>query len=152
MTWIAWRVQRLQYLVAAGVVAALALWLAVSGLNGQAGWSQLSTTGDTYGLYALPGLLGLALGSQLIAAEIERGTNRVAWTQSITRMRWLAGKLLVGGLASVGLVAALCRCSAGGSAPCVPGPTSCPSTSASPASSPSATRCSPSCSAPPSGP
>ena len=107
MTWIAWRVQRLQYLVAAGAVAALALWLAVSGLNEQSGWSQLSTTGDTYGLYALPGLLGLALGAQVVAAEIERGTNRVAWTQSITRTRWLAGKLLVGGIASAGLVAAL---------------------------------------------
>ena len=107
MTWIAWRVLRLQYLVAAGAVAALALWLAVSGLNVQSGWSQLSTTGDTYGLYALPGLLGLALGAQVVAAEIERGTNRVAWTQSITRTRWLAGKLLVGGIASAGLVAAL---------------------------------------------
>ena len=107
MTWIAWRVQRLQYLVAAGVVAALALWLAVSGLNGQAGWSQLATTGDTYGLYALPGLLGLALGSQLIGTEMERGTNRVAWTQGITRTRWLAAKLLVGGLVTGGLVALL---------------------------------------------
>jgi hypothetical protein len=107
MTWIAWRVQRSQYLVAAGVVVALALWLAVSGLNGQAGWSRLSTTGDTYGLYALPGLLGLALGAQLIATEIERGTNRMAWTQSISRARWLAGKLLVGGLVTAGLVALL---------------------------------------------
>jgi hypothetical protein len=107
MTWIAWRVQRLQYLVAAGAAAALALWLAVSGLNEQYGWSQLSTTGDTYGLYALPGLLGLVLGTQVVAAEIVRGTNRVAWTQSITRTRWLAGKLLVGAIASAGLVAAL---------------------------------------------
>jgi hypothetical protein len=107
MTWIAWRVQRLQYLVAAGTVAVLALWLAVSGLNGQASWSQLATTGDTYGLYALPGLLGLALGAQLVATEIERGTNRVAWTQSITRTRWLTGKLLVGGLVTAGLVALL---------------------------------------------
>jgi ABC-type transport system involved in multi-copper enzyme maturation permease subunit len=98
-------VQRLQYLVAAGTVAVLALWLAVSGLNGQASWSQLATTGDTYGLYALPGLLGLALGAQLVATEIERGTNRVAWTQSITR--WLTGKLLVGGLVTAGLVALL---------------------------------------------
>ena len=107
MMWIAWRVQRPQYLAAAAVVAALALWLVASGLNEQSNWSQLSVTGDTYGLYALPGLLGLVLGTQVIAAEIEHGTNRVAWTQSVTRMRWLAGKLLVGGLASVGLVAAL---------------------------------------------
>ena len=107
MTWVAWRVQRLEYLAAAGLVAALAGWLLASGLAGQARWSQMSDTGAVYVLYALPGVLGLALGASLVAAEAERGTNRIAWTQSITRGRWLARKLAVGAVVSGGLVAVL---------------------------------------------
>jgi hypothetical protein len=107
VTWVAWRVQRLHHLAAAGLVAALAGWLLASGLHGQAHWSQASDTGAVYVLYALPGVLGLALGAPLVAAETERGTNRVAWTQSMTRDRWLAGKLVIGALVSCGLVALL---------------------------------------------
>jgi hypothetical protein len=107
MTWVAWRVQRLQYLAAAGGVASLVLWLVASGLDGQARWSQMSDTGGVYVLYALPGVLGLALGASLVAVEAERGTNRVAWTQSVTRDRWLARKLVIGAVVSGGLVAVL---------------------------------------------
>ena len=107
MTWVAWRVQRLQYLAAAGAVAALMVWLAASGLDSQAHWSQMSFTGGVYVLYALPGVLGLALGAPLVAFEAGRGTNRVAWTQSVTRAQWLTGKLVVGALVSAGLTAVL---------------------------------------------
>jgi len=107
MTWVAWRVQRLQFVTAAGVVVVLVLWLAASGLDGHSGWSQYWNSADVYVLYALPGLLGLAIGASLIAFEIDRGTNRLAWTQSITRTRWLGRKLLVGATVSAGLVAVL---------------------------------------------
>ena len=107
MTWVAWRVQRLQFVTAAGVVVVLVLWLAASGLDGHAGWSQYWNNADVYVLYALPGVLGLAIGASLIAFEIDRGTNRLAWTQSITRTRWLGRKLLVGATVSAGLVAVL---------------------------------------------
>jgi ABC-2 family transporter protein len=107
MTWVAWRVQRLQYLAATGALATLAVWLVASGLDGQAHWSQISDTGGVAVLYALPGLLGLALGAPLVAFEAERGTNRTAWTQSITRDRWLTGKLVIGALVSGGLIAVL---------------------------------------------
>ncbi|MGI8447683.1 MAG: hypothetical protein ACR2MP_11000 [Streptosporangiaceae bacterium] len=107
MTWVAWRVQRLEYLAAAGLVAALAGWLLASGLDGQAHWSQMSDTGAVWVLYALPGVLGLALGVSLVAVEAERGTNRIAWTQSITRGRWLARKLVIGAMVSGGLIAVL---------------------------------------------
>jgi hypothetical protein len=40
-------------------------------------------------------------GAPLIAREFENGTHRLAWTQSVTRTRWLAAKLAVVGLASV---------------------------------------------------
>ena len=40
-------------------------------------------------------------GAPLIAREIETGTFRLAWTQSVTRVRWLLVKLGLVGLASV---------------------------------------------------
>ena len=108
MTWAAWRVQRPQLLAAIGAVLMLGLWLAATALamgHDQA-WKYW-TDGDVYVLYALPGLVGLALGVPLVAGEFGHGTNRLAWTQSVTRVRWLAVKLAVGGLVAAGIVAAL---------------------------------------------
>ena len=96
MTWVAWRVQRLQYLAAGGVILVVGLWLALSGWHGVASWSQATSRGDIIVLTALPGLLGLALGASLVAEEFHRGTNRLAWSQSISRTHWLASKLAVG--------------------------------------------------------
>ena len=108
MTWAAWRVQRPQLLAATAAVVILGLWLTVTALAmGHSQAWKYWTDGDVYVLYALPGLVGLALGTPLVADEISRGTNRLAWTQSISRLRWLAVKLLVGGLVAVGIVAAL---------------------------------------------
>jgi ABC-2 family transporter protein len=50
---------------------------------------------------AVPVLLGLFWGAPLIARELEAGTHRLAWTQSVTRNRWLAVKLAVVGLVSM---------------------------------------------------
>ena len=47
-----------------------------------------------------PALLGLFFGAPLIASELESGTYRLAWTQSISRRRWLATKLAVVGVAA----------------------------------------------------
>ena len=41
------------------------------------------------------------LGSPLVAGDLEAGTYRVAWTQSVTRTRWVVTKLVVVGLATV---------------------------------------------------
>lgn len=49
----------------------------------------------------VPGLLGIFWGAPLVAREFEAGTYRLAWTQSVTRSRWLAVKLGVVGLASM---------------------------------------------------
>lgn len=107
MTWVAWRVQRLQYLAAAGVVLVIGLWLTLSGSNGSSAWSQASSRGDIIVLTALPGLLGLALGASLVADEFRHGTNRLAWSQSISRNRWLVGKLAVGTVVVCGLTGLL---------------------------------------------
>jgi hypothetical protein len=108
VTWVAWRVQRPQLLAALGLVAVLALWLTATGLgtgHNQA-WKYW-TDGDVIALYALPALLGLALGAPLVASETSLGTQRLAWTQSISRTRWLAAKLLLGGLTAAALTAGL---------------------------------------------
>ena len=48
-----------------------------------------------------PALIGLFFGAPLIAREIETGTFRLAWTQSVTQGRWLAVKFGVVGLAAM---------------------------------------------------
>jgi ABC-type transport system involved in multi-copper enzyme maturation permease subunit len=49
----------------------------------------------------LPALIGLFWGAPLIARELEAGTHRLVWNQSITRTRWLAVKLGLTGLAAM---------------------------------------------------
>ena len=122
MTWLAWRVQRLPLLASGAAVAALAVWLVVQGHHEQTLWSCLTQHIHPIGSYLYcpsawsawnithwniyflgillftPGLVGLILGVPVVAQEIERGTNRLAWTQSITRTRWLVTKVLVTGL------------------------------------------------------
>jgi hypothetical protein len=58
-------------------------------------------------LLVLPALLGAFWGAPLIARELETGTFRVAWTQSVTRQRWLAVKLGLTGLASMAVAGLL---------------------------------------------
>jgi ABC-type transport system involved in multi-copper enzyme maturation permease subunit len=49
-------------------------------------------------LLVVPALIGVFWGAPLIARELEAGTHRLVWTQSVTRSRWLVVKLgLVGG-------------------------------------------------------
>ena len=53
-------------------------------------------------MYLAPALMGIFWGAPLIARELETGTNRLAWNQSVTRTRWTAVKLGLVGLAAVG--------------------------------------------------
>ncbi|MFD3487645.1 hypothetical protein [Streptomyces sp. NPDC058665] len=51
----------------------------------------------TYGSYVLqflPGVLGAFVAGPVIARELESGTYKLAWTQSMSPARWLASKLL----------------------------------------------------------
>jgi hypothetical protein len=58
-------------------------------------------------LLAVPALLGIFWGAPLVARELEAGTYRLAWTQSVTRTRWLAIKVVLLGLASIAVAGLL---------------------------------------------
>jgi hypothetical protein len=52
-------------------------------------------------LVIVPALLGIFWGAPLMARELETGTYRLAWTQSVTRTRWLVVKAAFVGLAAL---------------------------------------------------
>jgi len=76
---------------------------------------QLYAAGTYWVLYLLgvmlilvtPAVIGLFWGAPLIARELETGTSALAWTQSVTRTRWLTVKLTVGGLAAMAVTEGL---------------------------------------------
>jgi ABC-type transport system involved in multi-copper enzyme maturation permease subunit len=117
MIWLTWRQFRTQVLVVAGVVALLAIVLAVTGpglLNDyqsnktdflrRVDFEQINRilylAGEAL-MYAVPPVIGAFWGAPLIARELETGTHRLVWTQSISRSRWLAIKLGLSGLAVI---------------------------------------------------
>ena len=114
MMWLSWRQLRGQALAGAVAVGAAAIVLAVTGphlahLTGNV-FDQL-TSADR-GLYwagtivaaVAPALLGAFWGAPLVARELEAGTHRLAWTQTVTRTRWLATRL---GLTALAAAAAM---------------------------------------------
>src|SRR5258708_15955985 len=60
-----------------------------------------------YVVLALPALLAVFVAAPLVAREVEQGTHTLAWTQSITRIRWFTVKAVVLGVASVTAALAL---------------------------------------------
>ena len=54
----------------------------------------------------VPGLIGLFWGAPLVARELDAGTHRLVWNQSVTRSRWLSMSFVLVGLGAA-LVAAL---------------------------------------------
>jgi hypothetical protein len=55
----------------------------------------------------LPGIIGAFWGAPLVAREYESGTFRLAWTQSVSRTRWMAIKIGVVALISMAVVGLL---------------------------------------------
>src|SRR5262249_57509041 len=53
--------------------------------------------------FLVPAVIGMFWGAPLIARELEDRTYRLAWTQSVTRTRWLAVKLGLPGLAAMAI-------------------------------------------------
>jgi ABC-2 family transporter protein len=120
----AWVQSRTQTLVAAILLAAAAVTLAVTGPHlvhlydtmvagcSANGDCQSATTAFLQSdrslrtvlnvlLVVVPAIIGLFWGAPLVARELEGGTFRLAWTQGVTRTRWLATRLAVAGLASM---------------------------------------------------
>jgi hypothetical protein len=128
MIWLTWRQFRIQAIVTAAALAAFAIALAVTGpqLASLYSSSGLATChaacatmagnfisavrGTTPELvfylgialtYAAPALIGLFWGAPLVCRELEAGTFRLAWNQSVTRTRWITVKLGLIGLAAM---------------------------------------------------
>jgi ABC-type transport system involved in multi-copper enzyme maturation permease subunit len=55
----------------------------------------------------VPALIGAFWGAPMVARELEAGTHRLVWNQSITRTRWLSTKLAVTTLVAALAVGAL---------------------------------------------
>lgn len=63
------------------------------------GYRSLQLLGTA--LVGVPAFIGAFWGAPLVARELEAGTHRLAWTQSVTRRRWLATKLAIAGAIAV---------------------------------------------------
>ena len=61
-----------------------------------------------------PAVLGIFWGAPLVARELETGTYRLVWNQSVTRGHWLATKLGLSVVATTMAVGILTRRSRGG--------------------------------------
>jgi len=133
VTWVAWRLQRTETLIAVGIVALLAALVVPTGIQMANAYHQdglaaclsvdpgpicgqklgdfqqrfqgLTTLANWFTL--VPGLIGVLLAAPFIL-DLENRTYRLAWTQSITRGRWLLGKLglpaAAAAIASVALI------------------------------------------------
>jgi hypothetical protein len=133
VTWVSWRLQRTETLIVVGILGLLAALLVPTGIQmanayhheGLAAclsvnpgptcgaeladfhqrFQALTDLGNWFTL--VPGLIGVLLAAPFIL-DLEHGTYRLAWTQSITRGRWLIGKLglpiVTGALAAGALV------------------------------------------------
>ena len=99
---LSWLQFRAQALTAAAALAAVVVVLAVSAPHRtlDAGASQWLYPAGIVVMYLTPAIIGIFWGAPLISRELETGTFRLAWTQSISRTRWLAVKLGLTGLAS----------------------------------------------------
>jgi hypothetical protein len=127
MAWVTWRQNRIQLLAGGTVLAAIALLALVTGPAIRNAFEQqdLATClppatrsgcdiivrhfqgeHDTLALVArylvfLPALIAVFVGAPLLARELEHGTYRLAWTQGITRRRWLLSQTLLLSAATV---------------------------------------------------
>jgi hypothetical protein len=111
MIWVAWRQFRTQALVTLGLLAAFAVLVLVTGLHLRDIYPPSGTTLSGYEgalakdlgpvLLAIPALLGMFWGAPLVARELESGTHRLAWTQSVTRRRWLLVRVALVGIAAL---------------------------------------------------
>jgi hypothetical protein len=120
VTWLVWRQHRGESIAAALILVILALVVLPSGLHlhqleaalnlGRcqganpgtgctAAMDAFNATSRSVGgivpwLNLLPGLAGVFIGAPLVARELEAGTWRLAWSQSVNRRRWLRAQLL----------------------------------------------------------
>jgi hypothetical protein len=123
MIWLTWRQFRVQFLMVAAVILAAGIFFAATGPGLADEYHRLTTSfiqnlgyqrlnpvlyqAGIVLLYAVPPVIGAFWGAPLIARELETGTHRLVWSQSISRWRWLGTKLGLTGLAAVGIAGLL---------------------------------------------
>lgn len=128
MTRFAWLQSRTQSVVVAAVLAALAVAAAITGVQLSHLYTSLvahCTSGCDFAVndfsshdrffehlldvvsQVAPALLGIFWGAPLVAREYETGTHRLAWTQSVSRARWLLTRLAMGALVTVAVASVL---------------------------------------------
>ncbi len=132
MIWVSWRQHRGQAIACLALLAALAVYAVIESTSmrtafghddlagclarsqGTACPAAVSAFTGKFGsevniafwsvTLIVPGLIGVLVGGSLIARELEYGTWRLAWSQTVPRARWLAVKLalVTGGLIILG--------------------------------------------------
>ena len=128
MTWVAWRQNRITAAISGVLLAAVAALLLITGFQVAAQWhaalagctaagscASLKLGDSAVGFLVImtlgvPVVLGMFWGAPLIAREFEAGTSQFAWTQAVTRTRWLAvtaGSALLAAAICSGAVSAL---------------------------------------------
>lgn len=125
MIWLTWRQFRAPAAAVFGTLSAFAVILAVTGprIADEYATGIASCTADsgackefvdrffndyqntflavTALVLLLPALIGLFWGAPLFTRELETGTHRLVWNQSVTRTRWLTVKFGVTGVAAM---------------------------------------------------
>ncbi|MFJ6213503.1 ABC transporter permease subunit [Streptomyces sp. NPDC092296] len=130
MIWLTWRQFRTQALAALAAVLLLGSYLVTLGvqihrehdrvlaqcrshgncpslLASFTSQYHLPVTLLGYLLIIVPGIIGMFWGAPLITRELELGTHRLVWNQSVTRRRWLAAKLGLVGLGAMAVTGVL---------------------------------------------
>jgi hypothetical protein len=132
MSWVLWRQHRFTAAIGVALIGAFTVLMLVTGVQVASQWQSVlagctanHTCGSLPGTLFLgshaigflvvltlgvPAVLGLFLGAPLVARELETGVYQFAWTQSVTRVRWLAvraGWTLLAAAACAGAVSAL---------------------------------------------
>jgi ABC-2 family transporter protein len=126
MAWVTWRQHRVQLLVGLALLGVVGLASAATSFGVRAAYDrqelasclppaarsgcdivvrhfQSEYAGEVLVaryLVFLPVLVALFVGAPLLAREFEHGTYRLAWTQGITRRRWLLSQTLLLALAT----------------------------------------------------
>jgi hypothetical protein len=129
MTWLTWRQSRTELIIGGAIVMLLSVFLFWNGLDLHSSYDSLGIAnclvqteaapnqacqgamseffdnfsfvdGLTFWLTSVPLLIGLLLAAPLVM-DIEQGTSRLAWTQNVTRMRWLTTRIALGLLLAI---------------------------------------------------